>query len=294
MTLVRLLPLFFVVFSCNSASEKIIEQVEPPWGYVFDDWQGSPIDVITYIPPNATKNTPLLIVVPGASRDAQRFHASWLDLAKKNHFSVLTIGAKKSFFPDEYSYNAGGVITPDGNLVDESKWLFTVIEPLFIDFKKRYGFTTKKFYLFGHSAGGGFVHRYLLFNPRAPIIKAVAANPAFVTLPDSDIRYPFGIKNAPISDKNIKSWVNMDLAIILGEDDLGPRTKPLSNGPDARAQGPNCLARGKLLYNETKRKAKELKANFMWELITVPGVGHDNYNLAPFASIYLFGDKEEK
>ncbi len=294
MTLVRLLPLFFVVFSCNSASEKIIEQVEPPWGYVFDDWQGSPIDVITYIPPNATKNTPLLIVVPGASRDAQRFHASWLDLAKKNHFSVLTIGAKKSFFPDEYSYNAGGVITPSGELVDESKWLFTVIEHLFIDFKKRYGFTTKKFYLFGHSAGGGFVHRYLLFNPRAPIIKAVAANPAFVTLPDSDIRYPFGIKNAPISDKNIKSWVNMDLAIILGEDDLGPRTKPLSNGPDARAQGPNCLARGKLLYNETKRKAEELKANFMWELITVPGVGHDNYNLAPFASIYLFGDKEEK
>ena len=268
--------------------------MEPPWGYVFDDWQGSPIDVITYIPPNATKNTPLLIVVPGASRDAQRFHASWLDLAKKNHFSVLTIGAKKSFFPDEYSYNAGGVITPSGELVDESKWLFTVIELLFIDFKKRYGFTTKKFYLFGHSAGGGFVHRYLLFNPRAPIIKAVAANPAFVTLPDSDIRYPFGIKNAPISDKNIKSWVNMDLAIILGEDDLGPRTKPLSNGPNARAQGPNCLARGKLLYNETKRKAEELKANFMWELITVPGVGHDNYNLAPFASIYLFGDKEEK
>ena len=294
MTLVRLLPLFFVVFSCNSASEKIIEQVEPPWGYVFDDWQGSPIDVITYIPPNATKNTPLLIVVPGASRDAQRFHASWLDLAKKNHFSVLTIGAKKSFFPDEYSYNAGGVITPDGKLVDESKWLFTVIEPLFIDFKKRYGFTTKKFYLFGHSAGGGFVHRYLLFNPRAPIIKAVAANPAFVTLPDSDIRYPFGIKNAPISDKNIYSWVSMDLAIILGEDDLGPRTKPLSNGPDAKAQGPNCLERGRLLYNETKRKAEELKANFMWELITVPGVGHDNYNLAPFASIYLFGDKEEK
>ena len=294
MTLVRLLPLFFVVFSCNSASEKIIQQVEPPWGYVFDDWQGSPIDVITYIPPNATKNTPLLIVVPGASRDAQRFHASWLDLAKKNHFSVLTIGAKKSFFPDEYSYNAGGVITPSGELVDESKWLFTVIEPLFIDFKKRYGFTTKKFYLFGHSAGGGFVHRYLLFNPRAPIIKAVAANPAFVTLPDSDIRYPFGIKNAPISDKNIKSWVSMDLAIILGEDDLGPRTKPLSNGPDAKAQGPNCLERGRLLYNETKRKAEELKANFMWELITVPGVGHDNYNLAPFASIYLFGDKEEK
>ena len=41
-------------------------------------------------------------------------------------------------------------------------------------------------------------------------------------------------------------------------------------------------------------KANELDEDFKWELITVPGVGHDNYNIAPFASIYLFGEKEEK
>ena len=294
MILARISLAFFIVTSCNSFSEKAVNQVEAPWGYVFDDWKGSPIDVITYIPPNANQKTPLLIVIPGASRDAQRFHASWLDLAKKNYFSVLTIGAKKSFYTDEYSYNAGGVILENGELVDDEKWLFRVIEPIFNDFKKRYGFTTKKFYLFGHSAGGGFVHRYLLFNPKAPIIKAVAANPAFVTLPDRDIRYPFGLKNVPISDKNMQSWFNMDLAIMLGEDDLGPRTKPLSNGPDARTQGANCFERGKLLYSRAKGKANEYGENFKWELITVPGVGHDNYNLAPFASIYLFGDQEGK
>ena len=83
------------------------------------------------------------------------------------------------------------------------------------------------------------------------------------------------------------------MAILLGEDDLGPRTKPLSNGQMAREQGPNCLERGKLLYNKTKTKAEELGIEFKWELITVPKVGHDNYMLAPFASIYLFGDKEE-
>ena len=60
----------------------------------------------------------------------------------------------------------------------------------------------------------------------------------------------------------------------------------------AREQGPHCLARGKLLYKTTKEKAEELGFDFKWELITVPGVGHDNYNLAPFASIYLFEDEE--
>ena len=42
-----------------------------------------------------------------------------------------------------------------------------------------------------------------------------------------------------------------------------------------------------------KSKAEELGLDFNWELITVPNVGHDNYKLAPFASIYLFGDEEE-
>ena len=34
--------------------EVYIEPVGPPWGYVFDKWDGGPIDVINYIPPNAT------------------------------------------------------------------------------------------------------------------------------------------------------------------------------------------------------------------------------------------------
>jgi len=294
MTLIRLLPLFFVFISCGSSSEKTIDQIKPPWGYVFKGWQGPPIDVITYIPPNAVKDTPVLIVIPGASRDAQRFHASWLDLAKKNHFSVLTIGARKRFFPDEYSYNAGGVVSENGDIIDESEWLFSAIEPIFSDFKERYGFKAKRFYLFGHSAGGGFVHRYLLFKPDAPIVKAVAANPAFVTLPDKNTAYPFGLKNVSVSDKNIKTWLRYHMAIVLGEEDLGPRTKPLSNGTMAREQGPNCLTRGELLYEKALKKAEELDASFEWKLITVPGVGHDNYNLAPHACEFLFGEKQAR
>ena len=88
----------------------------------------------------------------------------------------------------------------------------------------------------------------------APVEKAVAANPAFVTLPDYKIDYPFGVKNVLVSDSMIKKWFNSGLAIFLGAYDTGPRTKPLSNGPMARAQGPNCLSRGRLLYNEAKEE----------------------------------------
>ena len=282
--------IFIFVFS-RAYCEVYIEPVGPPWGYVFDKWDGAPIDIINYIPPNATPNTPLLFVIPGASRDAQRFHGSWLDLAKKHHFSVLTIGANQKYFPDEYSYNAGNVIDKNGNYIEQKKWLFSAIEPIFNDFKKLYGFTTKNFYLFGHSAGGGFVHRYLLFNPNAPVNKSVAANPAFVTLPDYKTEYPFGFKNIPLKILNVKSWFHKNMGIVLGENDLGPRTKPLSNGPIANTQGPNCLTRGKLLFEKAKFMTNELKTSLNWELIIVKGVGHDNYNIAPSACKYLFDIK---
>ncbi len=136
---------------------------------------------------------------------------------------------------------------------------------------------------------GGVVHRYLLFKPKAPVLNAVAANPAFVTLPDENIDYPFGIGRVPIKKVHMRSWFKSNLAIILGGNDLGPRTKPLSNGPMALEQGPNCLARGKLLYKSARNRAKDLNTRFQWELIIVPEVGHDNFNIAPAACEYLFG-----
>ena len=265
-----------------------VDQVSPPWGFVFKDWAGEPVDVIVYIPGGAHKNTEILIVVPGASRDTQRFHASWLSLAKEDTFVVVTIGASKRHFPDEYSYNAGNVLDRGGDLVVADKWLFNAIEKIFNRVKENHGLQTEKFHLFGHSAGGGFVHRYMLFMPQAPVVKAVAANPAFVTLPDRTVGYPFGLKNIPINNEMIGQWLEKKMAIVLGADDTGPRSKPLSNGPQARRQGPSCLSRGKRLFSEAKKEAKKREVNFGWSLNIVPRVGHDNRLIAPHARKLLF------
>ena len=283
MTRAKLLFFIQMICICNG-----IEQVSPPWGFVFKDWAGDPLDVIIYIPAGAHKETKILMVVPGASRDTQRFHASWLSFAKEDTFAVITIGASKKYFPDEYSYNSGNVITSKGELIDSSKWLFIAIEKVFLAVKKRHGFEADKFYLFGHSAGGGFVHRYMLFMPDAPVEKAVSANPAFVTLPDRSEDYPFGLKNMPINSAMMRHWLESDLGVFLGANDIGPRTQPLSNGTKARKQGPNCLARGKKLYREAKSDAKNRNIDFGWTLKIVPRVGHDNRLIAPHARNFLF------
>lgn len=269
--------------------EEFLAQVSPPWGYVFSDWRGPPVDVIVYIPKETKPSDPVLIVIPGASRDTQRFHGSWLSLAQENKFVVVTIGAPKSLFPDEWSYNAGGVMNNKGEIFDEETWLFSVIEPIFSDVKKRHKIQTTKFHLFGHSAGGGFVHRFMLFKPDAPVVRAVAANPAFVTLPNYNSFFPFGLRGLSVDDIALGRWFESEMAIVLGEKDLGPRTQPLSNGKEARNQGPHCFARGALLYKVSKQQSKNKNTGFNWRLITAPGVGHDNLGIAPYACKYLFG-----
>ena len=87
----------FVLFSCSSTPDKVIKQVDAPWGYVFNDWDGPPIDVITYIPPDATEKTPLLCNTWSIQRRPKVPCFLVRPCKKKNHFSVLTIGAKKSF-----------------------------------------------------------------------------------------------------------------------------------------------------------------------------------------------------
>tara|TARA_Y100000741_G_scaffold70036_1_gene50935 strand:- start:172 stop:567 length:396 start_codon:yes stop_codon:yes gene_type:complete len=131
----------------------------------------------------------------------------------------------------------------------------------------------------------------MLFMPDAPVEKAVSANPAFVTLPDKSENYPFGLKNISINSAMMRRWLESDLGIFLGANDLGPRTQPLSNGPKARKQGPNCLSRGKKLFREAKRDAKNRNVEFGWTLKIVPRVGHNNRLIAPYARDFLFHEK---
>ena len=90
MTPVRIGLFLLIIIDVVHLKGDDISQIVPPWGYVFDEWAGDPLDVIVYIPNEARANIPILIIITGASRDAQRFHGSWLDLAKKHKFAVVT------------------------------------------------------------------------------------------------------------------------------------------------------------------------------------------------------------
>ena len=199
----------------------------------------------------------------------------------------MVIQATKESFPTEYDYNLGGVANANGTTLPAERQLFSAIDALFEDFKARFGATRATYDLYGHSAGGGFVHRFLLFKPDAKVSTAIAANPAFVTMPAMTAEFPFGLRKAPLPDANVSRWFGKRLVILLGDRDLEPRTQPLSNSAQARAQGPHVFARGLRFFHSSLAFAQQRDVPFRWRLEVVPGVGHSNAHMASYAIKYL-------
>ena len=262
----------FLVFFLNWSSLYGNKEIKntPPYGYVFKEWGGPPIDVLHYFPPKINKISPVLIVVPSGDRDVQASHSKWVETAKKNKIILLTLGARKKYFPDDYSYSSGRVVSREGYALHQDQWLFSAIETLFIDFKIKNKLKQDKFYLVGENEGGGFVHRYLLFNSKGLVLKALAINPDFVTIPDKNISYPFGLKNSPISNKNVNDWLECGLTIVSTPEIQTFQKNSLSSSPIADIQGESGKERGEFLFNFAKNYAskKKLKINWSFKNLT--------------------------
>ena len=99
------------------------------------------------------------------------------------------------------TYNNGHVLDEDGGLRPRECWLLAIPGRVFALLREA-GITRRdKTYLWGHSAGGQFVHRLLATQP-AEIFEAVgAANSGWYTLPTLDLHYPDGLSRPPANGR---------------------------------------------------------------------------------------------
>lgn len=255
--------------------------------YAFKTETSPKVRIFYALPGTLTPETPVLFVIPGARRNADVYRDAWQPYAQKHGFAVMTLECTLKHCPTEYSYNAGGVTDRKGKMQPEENWLFSVLDPAFEDFKTRYKLNAEAYALYGHSAGGSFVHMFMMFKPHAKVSRAVSANAAFFAMPSMAEDYPFGFKNIKPKKTQIKKWLASDLTILLGEEDTGPRTKALSNGPKGRAQGSSVYARGLLFHHNGLSVAAQMEIDLNWTLDIAHGVGHSNKNMIPHALDHL-------
>ena len=256
--------------------------------WVFSGWQGPAVPVRTYVPVVRDKDTPVVIVMHGASRDAPRYYADWKAQAAAHGFIVVVPFLSKRDFPGSASYNLGNVFGPaTGQQRDEALWTFALIEPLFDEVIKRTGSTQRDYVLYGHSAGSQFVHRFMYYMPQARVSKFIAANAGWYTMPDFGVEYPYGLKNSGIDAEALPDIFSKPLFLLLGKKDTDPNDDSLRQTPEAQRQGPHRLARGLAMYNMAKERAEKLGAEFNWQVLGVIDADHSNAKMTPAAAALI-------
>jgi len=251
----------------------------------FDGWQGPAIEVRIFVPEDAIATTPLVIVMHGWSREAQRYFDDWRVLGAENDFIVVVPHFSVKDFPSSWNYNLGNVFERQSRkLLPQSEWTFTAIESIFDAVVAKVGGSQTEYTLFGHSAGSQFVHRFLYYMPDARVKRYLAANAGWYTMPDFDTEYPYGLGGAAISEEQLIAAFQKDVVLMLGREDLDQTDPDLRNTPEAKRQGKNRLARGLTMFDVAKTNAEKLGVDLRWRLVLVDDAGHVNAQMATAAA----------
>ncbi|MHC6229987.1 hypothetical protein ACX5I6_09840 [Arthrobacter sp. MMS24-T111] len=251
--------------------------------------QDQPIRV-WYKAPEDPSSAQILVVMTGAHRDGESYRADWLPLIGNTNTLLLVLEFSKDDYPGAASYNQGNIFDANGKANPPEAWTFNVVEALFQAVVRETNSKAEKYALFGHSAGGQFVHRFMEFTESNHVSLAVAANAGWYTMPDQSIEYPYGLKNAPLSSRGLRDAFSRRLIIMLGADDTDPKDPLLQRDRQTDAQGDNRLSRG-LKFYEASRKAARDGDQFNWALTVVPGVAHDHKQMAMAAAPLLLAAK---
>lgn len=255
---------------------------------IFSNWGGPPLPVWTHRPDGLGPNAPVLFIMHGVGRDADRYLSEWRAVADKHGFIAVCPEFSQAAFRGALNYNLGGVLDGQGNSRPRELWSFSAIAPMFDWLVSQEQLTTPTFDLFGHSAGAQFAHRFTAFARPEKLKRVIAANAGWYTLPDPEGAWPFGLKGAPGGPQVLANWLGADMTILLGTMDTDPNHASLNRDPPSMAQGPHRLARGVNFYASGRARAASLNVPFSWGIDYAPGIDHNNGGMASFAAARLF------
>jgi poly(3-hydroxybutyrate) depolymerase len=250
------------------------------------------IDVFYYVPRSRSASSEVVIVLHGNDRDASAARDDWVAKAEQYGCMVFAPAFTDDDFPASSGYILGNVFENGNNPAGsspkpEAEWSFSTIEPLFDEIQVQLGETFDSYELFGHSGGGQFVHRFVMFEPDARFDRAIAANPGWYSVPDETVFFPYGLEGSPV-EGTPRDYFARELIVMSGDRDTDPNSAGLRHTSEADAQGLNRFDRAIYFMDESTRLATEAGAEFAWSREVVPGVGHDGALMSQRAADRLF------
>jgi len=232
---------------------------------------------------------PVVIVQHGASRNGAEYCEAWIPAAERHGLLIVAITFSQEAWPDALTYNNGHVLDGDGSLRSRECWSHAIPGRVFALLREA-GITRRdKTYLWGHSAGGQFVHRLLATQP-PDIFEAVgAANSGWYTLPTLGLHDPDGLGGIGLTRDDVVRFLGYPLVILSGDQDIDGTTENFPRHDAAMAQGPNRFARAQFYVDRGQAEAAKLGVPCRWTRIVVRGVAHEGTRMSAFAGDCWFG-----
>jgi poly(3-hydroxybutyrate) depolymerase len=248
-----------------------------------------------YVPKVVPEEPGVLVLVHGtpqkgetAEFTAHYYIANWVDFAEDQGLILIVPAFNQEDFSSRLGDHAiSGYRGLFGREIGADEWVLRLVEA----YQSEYGVSGTPFYLYGHSAGGQYVARFLVTHPervKRAVLSAAATYPQTTT----QVVWPYGMGElhaeivwdaettrqvdiVPDKDKWLAA-TQVPLTVIVGLNDIVE--VPYYPGQ----QGANRLIRARNWVGDMGALAAEngLKSHFEIEMI--PGKGHSMYGLIPY------------
>lgn len=287
---------FLLFTACDNHDDIIEDEDEPIDGeyltgtgdYTFSDYvplSDKPVGVYYHVPSNTDASSPILIVLPGAGRDAEVMRNNLIDKANQKGVIIASLYFADEYYPGGDAYNLANIFVDGDNptpqtLNPQDIWTISVIDPIFDDFKERTGNSNSVYDLLGHSAGAQIAHRFLTFLPNSKFDRIVASAAGWYTMPDNTVDFPYGLAISPMENGDLTDLFGHDMYVIVGQNDTDPNSAGLRHTPEADAQGNNRYTRAQYYYSGGLNIAADQGKTFGWTYKTIPNADHDSGPMA--------------
>jgi dienelactone hydrolase len=252
--------------------------------YIDPAFPDRPLLLYSARPRHFDGDTPIVIVHHGVGRNGRDYRDYWLRLVDEAGVLAVAIEFTEQAFPDYLWYHFGNRHDESGKPNPREQWTYGIDDRLFAALREQ-GLTRREQYgLFGHSAGGQFVHRMLSFGYRERVAVAVSANAGTYAMPDLDIAWPFGLGETELDAEALRPVLEFPLTVMTGTRDTKTTGRYFPKGPRSMRQGAHRHERAHNYVRAGHAAAEALNTRCAWRVINVPDVGHDGDRMSVAAA----------
>ncbi len=210
----------------------------------------------------------------GNGRTAESYRDAARPLADRACLVIYAPLLDEERFPN-WRYHRGGVVL-DGEVQPQEDWTVGLVDDLIDWAQEQEGRPDAPSFLYGHSAGGQFLSRVAAYERPSEARRIIIANPSTYVWPDLEEDAPYGfdgLADEATTDDMLRAYLAAPVTVFLGAEDTGD--EDLANNKPAQRQGENRLERGRNVFEDARRLARQNGWTFNWHLVEADDVGHE-------------------